>query len=221
MKRVTILGTILIMLAVLVVPVMAKSPTNPNSGVTKPGQGNTTGVSSGDNNQVRDQQQEKQQTQDRNGNNGARGNSNHGEEGNGNQEQSRMRTPFYLQGEISAIDPATQTITVTLTHGNAQVKQYIGGSLTLQATEATQIFKITQGDEGEPEMGESAAPSTDNSQSESAGENGSNRVAIPFDQLAVGDVVAIHGNLVSSVFTATLITVYVRMPAGEPVGDQG
>jgi hypothetical protein len=132
-----------------------------------------------------------------------------------------MRTPFYLQGEISAINSATHTITVTLTHGNAQVKQYIGGTLTLQATDATQIYKFTQGNEGESELGESAYPNMDSSETESSAEDGSNRVAIPFDQLAVGDKVAIHGNLLDGAFTARLITVYVGMPAGEPVGDQG
>jgi hypothetical protein len=221
MKKVIVFGTILIMLAILVVPVMAKSPSNPNGNSTNPGQGNVTVVTTGDKNQVRDQEKEQQQNQDRNGNNGVRGNGNNGEEGKGNQGQSRMRTPFYLQGEISAIDPATQTITVTLTHGNAQVKQYLGDALTIKATDATHIFKITQGDEEETEVGESAAPAINNPESENSGEDGSNRVAIPFSQLAVGDIVAIHGNLMDSVFTATLITVYVRTPVGESVGDQG
>ncbi len=221
MKKVTVFGTILIMLAVLVVPVLAKTPSNPNGNSANPGQGNVQVVTTGDKNQVRDQEKDKQQTQDRNGNNGVRGNGNNGEEGKGNQNQSRMRTPFYLQGEISAIDPATMTITVTLTHGNSQVKQYLGDTLTLQATDTTQIFKITQGDEEETEAGEFAAPAINSSESENSGEDGSNRVAIPFDQLAVGDIVAVHGNLMDSVFTATLITVYVRTPVGEPVGDQG
>ncbi|PWB51465.1 MAG: hypothetical protein C3F13_13565 [Anaerolineales bacterium] len=132
-----------------------------------------------------------------------------------------MRSPFYLQGEISAIDPATQTITVTLTHGNAQVKQYIGETLALQFTDTTQIYKITQGNDEGSEMGEPGALNMGNPETEGSAEDGSNRVAIPFEQLAVGDRVAIHGNLLDGVFTATLVTVYVGMPAGEPVGDQG
>jgi hypothetical protein len=209
MKKVALLSIVLILLAVAVVPVMAAggNPNDHGNGVSA-GQGNN----GGNRDQEKQQDREKDRLQERDGS------SNPGLGGNGNQGHTRMRTPFYLQGTISAIDPVTKTITVILIHGNAQVKQYIGGDLTLQATGTTLIFKITQGDENETESGESATPALSSSESENSGEIASNRVAIPFDQLAVGQKVAIHGNLVDSVYTATLITAYIQMPVGESAG---
>ena len=66
---------------------------------------------------------------------------------NENQERMRNRTPFYLQGTISALDASLGSITVTLIHGNAKVKDYIGTDLTLQTNESTMIFEITQGNQ--------------------------------------------------------------------------
>jgi hypothetical protein len=84
------------------------------------------------------------------------------------------------------------------------VKQYIGTQLTLLVPDGTPIFKIVQGG---TETGTSTATGTN--------EDGTpgNRVPIPFEQLAVDQKVAIHGNLVNGVFIARLITVYIR--AGE------
>jgi hypothetical protein len=106
-----------------------------------------------------------------------------------------MRTPFYLQGTISAIDGTT--VTVTLIHGNAQVKGYIGKPLDLTTNEATLYYMITPIEE----------PHAD-------------RVPITFGDLVVGQVVAIHGNLVDPVFTARLITVYNQTTLGQSVTEK-
>ncbi len=210
MKKVVYLGIVLILLAAFTVPAMAKSPKNNGNG-NGGGHGNGNSVSTG-------------------GNSGgvAQGNqanhSNHNNHGNskenGTQGRTHPNTPFYLQGTISSVIADTQTITVTLTHGNAMVKQFLGEDLAIKVTGATQIFKITQG--AEDEEGEGESETTEGSSSESAtNEDGEgNRVAIPFNQLAVGQYVAIHGNLVDEVYTARLITVYIRTPVGEPVGEQ-
>jgi hypothetical protein len=216
MKKVALLSIVLILLAVLVVPVMAKGPSNGHGNGVSASPGNPSGSNSGDNDKGGQQNQDGQQNHG-NAQNQERNANSHGN-GNGNQEQSRMRTPFYLQGTIKAINLDTKTITVTLTQGNAQVKQYIGGDLTLQATVTTLIFKINQGDENETESGESAAPAASSPESENSGETDSNRVVIPFEQLAVGQKVAIHGNLVNGIYTARLITVYIRTPVGESAG---
>ena len=204
MKKVAILSIVLVLLVVSVVPVMAKGPNNGHGNGVGTGQGNPAGSSSGDRDQVR------QQNHDGASNNGARGNGNHG--------QNRMRTPFYLQGVISAVDTTAKTLTVTLIHGNAKVKEYIGTDLTLQATVATLIFKITQGDEAESEIGESRVPGEAGETSVGSDESDTGRVPITFDQLAVGQKVAIHGNLVDGVYLTRLITVYLEMPIGESTG---
>jgi hypothetical protein len=209
MKKITILGTILIMLAFLVVPAMAKSPfTGNDSG--NPGKGNNPTVTeeapghgngNAHQNQNANANQHSQQNQEKHA--------------NGNQNSSRVRTPFYLQGTISSIDATDMTITVTLTHGNARVKEYLGSQLSLQASDATQIYKIDQTEQDGSETGASNTPSDSENEN---GEEGPNRVAITFDQLAAGDIVAIHGNLVDGIYNARLVTVYVRAPEGEPVG---
>jgi hypothetical protein len=187
MKKVIYLSFILILLAVLPVPVMAKGPNNGND------HGN--GVSG---------EQGNQQNQGKHVNNGLGGNGNHG--------QTRMRTPFYLQGTISGVDTGAKTLTVTLVHGNAQVKQYIGTNLALQANDTTLIFKITQGNNNGSETGQTATPTL------TSDESNSNRLPITFDQLAVGQKVAIHGNLLDGVYTVRLITVYLQAPIGESIG---
>jgi hypothetical protein len=200
MKKVTILGIVLVLLAVSVVPVMAKNPPNGNGNGASAGHGNSAGVNPGDRDQERQQKQDRQSNISTNGNHG----------------RGRMRTPFYLQGTITTVDQ--ETITVTLIHGNAQVKQNIGDELVLEVTDGTLgtlIFKLTQGGEDESGTGETAAPSV------SSEDTDMNRVRITFAELAEladGQKVAIHGNVVDSVFTARLITVYIQAPVGEPPG---
>jgi hypothetical protein len=192
MKKIAFFGVILVLLVATAVPVLAKSPdkTNGNSGKA---QNVTVPLSSVE------QEQERQQVQDQNQQHGMQQsqihNQNKFEENNqngmgvGNQGQSsRMRTPFYLQGTITSTDAGLQTITVSVYHANAQLKASMGMTLTLQASDTTLIYQIMQGYGGES--------------------NTSSRVAIPFDQLLVNDIVAIHGNMVDGVYQATLVTVY-------------
>ncbi len=212
MKKVAFLGVVLILLASLAIPAMAKSPNHGNGNGGKGGQPSSTEVSSADQNEGIQTNQHNQHGQ---GNQG-----NHGAKGNGNQGHTHPNTPFYLQGTIKTVDASTKTIIVTLNHGNAMVKQFIGKDLTIKATDATQIFKITQGIADESGEGESVTPALSSSESAANEEGDSNRVAIPFDKLVVGQRVAIHGRLVEGVYTARLITMYIQMPVGEPVGEQ-
>jgi hypothetical protein len=198
MKKVTILGIVLILLAVSVVPVLAKDPPHGNGNSNNAGQGNSTGVNPGDTDQVG------QQKQDRQTNNSGNGNANHGE--------ARARTPFYLQGIISAVDSGAKTITVTLIHGNAKVKGFIGSDLVIKTTDATLIYQVTQGDDGESATGETTEPVL------STSEDGTGRVPKTFADLAIGQKVAIHGRLVVSDYTARLITFYVQMTVTESSG---
>jgi hypothetical protein len=218
MKRFAYFGVILLLLAAVAVPALAKTPGNNPGNSGNPGSAFTQDTPQGT------QQQEQNQVQDQNRSQRSEHaqNNNHNQikesnvVGNGNQGQSsRMRTPFYLQGTITAIDPPTQTITVSLTHGNAPVKASIGMTMTLQATGSTQFYKIVQGnDAGEtPGSGIAPAASADNEEQETG-----NRGSIMFDQLAVNDIVAIHGNLVDGIYQMTLLTVYVPMSMGNPMG---
>ncbi len=218
MKKVAFLGVVLILLAALAVPAMAKSPHHGNGNSTSTGQQSSTEASSADQNEGNQANPHNQNDQGNHGNHGARG--------NGNQGQTHPNSPFYLQGIIKTVDIGTKTITVTVTHGNAMVKQFIGTDITIKATDTTQIYKITQGVDDESGEGDSATPSLSSSEAPSsaeafASEDGdSNRVAIPFEQLVVGQRVAIHGNLGEGVYTARLITMYIQMPAGESAGEQ-
>jgi hypothetical protein len=199
MKKVTILGIVLVLLAVSVVPVMAKNPPNGNGNGASAGHGNSAGVNPGDRDQERQQKQDRQSNISTNGNHG----------------RGRMRTPFYLQGTITTVDQVAKTITVTLIHGNAQVKQNIGDELVIQVPDGTLIFKLTQGGEDESGTGETAAPALGSEDTDM------NRVRITLPELAEladGQKVAIHGNVADSVFTARLITVYIQAPVGEPPG---
>ena len=197
MKKVTLLSLVLILLAVSVVPVMAAGPNNGHGNGGSAGQGN----SAGNQDQTRQQDQDSQQNPGRNANNGVRG--------NGNREHARLRTPFYLQGTITAT--TASTITVTLIHGNAQVKQYFSTGLTVQITASTKLFELTHGGDGE-DTAESGVPATSeespapNSDEDTPG----NRVPTTPAQLQIGRKVAIHGNVVANVFNATLITVYIQ-----------
>lgn len=204
MKKVTLLSLVLILLAVSVVPVMAAGSNNGHGNGNGTGQGNSAGDQDQTKQQEKDQEKVREQVK-----------INYpGLGGNGNQEHMRMRTPFYLQGTITAIDTAVKTLTVNLIHGNAQVKQYLGTDLTLQASETTMIFKITRGDESEGTADQ--APTTGTNDDETP----SNRVPITFDQLVIGQKVAIHGNLVEGVYTARLVTVYIQMNLGQPVNEK-
>jgi hypothetical protein len=192
MKKVTLLGVIFLLIAVTAVPVMAASPGNGHGNGNNPGQGNNANTQ--DQTREKNQDQIKVKNRDRINFSGVGGNGN----------QMRMRTPFYLQGTITAVDSGTKALTVELYHGNAQVKQYLGTTLDLQASETTLIFKITQGDDSESEETEGS----------------SNRVPITFDQLEVGQSVAIHGNVVDMAYNARLITVYINMSIGQPVSEK-
>ena len=209
MKKVALLSLVLILLAVSVVPVMAAGgqPNNHGNG-NGAGQGNNNSSGQGNGGGNRDHQKQQDRDQDRNQDRDR--SSNPGSGGNGNQGHGQVRGPFYLQGTISGI--AGETITVTVTHGNAKVKEYIGSDLTIQTNESTQIFQITQGGEISGTVG------TDVSTGSETDDEGtpSNRIPITFDQLAVGQKVAIHGNLADSVFTARLITVYIRVTVEQP-----
>jgi hypothetical protein len=124
---------------------------------------------------------------------------------------NRESTPFYLQGTIATIDKSTMTLTIDVIHGNSQVKSFLGSTITVTASDMTDIFKLTQGNDTE---------STDSSLSTQDEEAPANKVTIQFDQLAVKDVVAIHGRLVNGSYQATLITVYMNLPAGQPGAEQ-
>jgi hypothetical protein len=220
MKKVVYLGVILVLLAVIAVPAMAKTPGNGNSAGKGNGNGKAPSAAQGNSTSVNPVAQGR-------GNQANRLNKHNTEnKANGNHGNTHPNTPFYLQGTITAVVTETQSITVTLTHGNAMVKQFIGLGLTIKVTDATQIFKITQGADGGSVGEESSTPAlssdedSGSSESETNDEGDSNRVAIPFSQLAVGQYVAIHGNLVNGVYTARLITVYIREPVGESAGDQ-
>ena len=202
MKKIAIFSLVLILVAVSAVPVMAAGgPSNGHGNGNSAGQGNA----GGNQDQTRDRDKDKIQNRDRIANSGAGG--------QGNSEHTRMRTPFYLQGTITAIDAAAKTLTVTLTHGNARVKEYIGTNLTLQASDGTLIYQLTQGGDG-----------SDDSATSSTSDNGTPaKIAITFAELAqlpVGLKVAIHGNLVDGVYNARLITVYIRTPLSQESGEQ-
>ncbi len=204
MKKIILLGLVLLLLAVSVVPVMAKNGSSNGQGNGDGnGQGNgddngqgNNGGNNGRSDQAHDRQQEKKQ--ERLSNPGSQGNN--------------MGTPFYLQGTISAIDPAAMTVTVTVVHANAKVREFMGSDLLLQASEATLIFKIVQGG-GTAEGSSTSSPTT------SGDGTPGNRVPIPFDQLEVGRRVAIHGDLIEEVYTTRLITEYIRADTGEAVSE--
>jgi hypothetical protein len=84
----------------------------------------------------------------------------------------------------------------------------------LYTNEGTLIFELTQGGDSEGDGSQTGTSTTSNDTS--TGGSPSNRVPITFDQLVVGQKVAVHGNLAEEVFTARLITVYIRASTGEP-----
>jgi len=193
MKKVALLSVVFILIAVSVVPVMAAKPDNGHGNGGNGGQGNSAGDQS--------RQQDKNQTRMRD----REKNTNRGFGRKGNLGSARMRTPFYLQGTITGV--FSDTITVEVIHSNATVKKFfsntftdtVTNTLTVNLSDTTQIFKITQADENE---GSDETPS---------------RAPILASDLAIGQRVAIHGNFVNGMFNATLITVYIKTALGEPL----
>jgi hypothetical protein len=208
MKKFFILGLVLFLLAFSVAPVMAAKPNNGHGNGANSGQNNGVGNSNQTNQQDRDQTREQDRDQTRI--NGVGRMNAHSLLTRNNQISMRMRTPFYLQGTITSV--ISDTLTVDVFHGNAQVKQYIGSTepISVTVTNTTRIFKINQMDE--PEDMTASAPSTSSTDEETP----ANRVAITLNDLAEGDIVAIHGNVVGDTFNATLITVYTKTLAGLP-----
>jgi len=202
MKKLTILGLIMVLLAFSAIPVMAAGPNH--------GHGN--GASAGHGNGGGNGNQTMQQDNNQSRNNG-RGKSNApGLVGKNNQTSMRTRTPFYLQGTITSV--VSDTLTISVTHGNAQVKQAIGSDLTVIITDTTMIFEITQGDE--PDVTAPTTPDISSTDEETPG----NRVPIEIGDLAKGDRVAIHGNVDGGTFNATLITVYKLSNTNPHEADQ-
>ncbi len=209
MKKVTTLVVILILLAVSVMPAMAAS--NQSNGRGNGNGGNSSQTTHGGN---KDQTQERDQTRL---SNPGRGNK-HSAVGVRN--GMRARTPFYLQGTITAASTTlTDTLTISLTHGNAPVKPFFATGITVTVPTDTIIIEFTQGGEGE-EVGEGAE--NEGTSSGATNQNGEgtpgNKVRVTFDELIKGEYkgeyVAIHGNVINGVFTARLITVYLRGPIG-------
>ncbi len=206
MKKLSIIGLVLVLIAFSAVPVFAKGPNN--------GHGN--GVSAGQGNGVGNQKNQQDKNQDRNrdqvqGNRPTTlGNTNH----TGN----RMRTPFYLQGTVVDFNSTDKTITISLIHGNAQVKSFMssGTDLIVHVT-GTTMMKLVLGDETDETA---VAPSTNST------DDGMPAAWVPFtfDKLAKGDLVAIHGNVVmvnsTSTFNATKITIFENVVTGQPETEQ-
>jgi hypothetical protein len=228
MKKAVILSVVLILLTVTIVPAMADGPSNSHGIQISSNQENSTGTNPEDTNQDRLQDQDRMQT--------GNGNPNPGTGSNATGGDARMRTPFYLLGTITAIDIAAKSVTISLTHGNAVVRQNIGTDLVVQTNDGTLIVHITQGneregtadrapssgmrDDGSGEMSMSGearngAPTISSSTGIPVSDNPANRGYIVFDQLEIGQTVAIRGNLVDGVYTAILITVQSQVPVGE------
>jgi hypothetical protein len=213
MKKLALVGLVVVLLAVAVVPVLAAGGNN--------GHGNGQGRSGGDQNQTsqQDQTQFKNNGRAKSGNMGA----------NRNQAGLHMRNPFYVQGTIKSIDTGNNTLTVTVFHANAKAKQVIGKDLVVTVLNPDAIFKVNQGEDTE------GAPSTSPSAS-STDDGSSARQTISLAELKANDIVAIHGNVVSAptvagtdantagntttvatvVYNATMITVYEKLAGIQP-----
>jgi hypothetical protein len=91
------------------------------------------------------------------------------------------RGTFSLVATISAIDPVSGAVTVTVVKGNALVKSYVGQNLVITTTASTRyLYKSSA----------TAVP-----------------VAITFADLKVGDAVSVNGKLANGVWIAARITV--------------
>lgn len=91
------------------------------------------------------------------------------------------RGTFSLVATISAIDPVSGAVTVTVVKGNTLVKSYVGQSLVMTTTASTRYHYKSSA---------TAVPAT-----------------ITFDGLKVGDIVSVSGKLANGVWTAARITV--------------
>jgi hypothetical protein len=208
MKKFVFVILVFILLAATAIPVLAKNDGNnghENGNANNPGASATVAHGNGHG-------QEKDKSNHPN-------NSSMGAKIKTQQNTKWMFTPFYLQGTITAMDSGAHTITVNVVHANAKVKSYIGSDLTVVITGTTQIFQISQGGDISGTVGlSSSSPADEDNESENETDN--NRVPITFDQLTVGDRVAIHGTLVDTAYTARLVTDYIGHPfnggAGQP-----
>lgn len=183
MKKVLVIGFVLILLVASAAPAMA-------------GNGQSNGQGHGQNNGNGGQDKHLERNQDRTRDRLQHSERDRGSSGHADKQSNRMRTPFYLQGVISAIDGTAKTITVSVVHGNSRVKQFIGTDLIVATTETTKFYQINQN-----------------------GDAHEDRELISFEQLQVGQKVAIHGDLIESIFTARLVTVYIpkaEEPPEEP-----
>ncbi len=197
MKKLTILGLVIVLLAFSAMPVFAAGPNGH-------GHGNGGGQGNGVGNQTK--QQDKEQKQLR-----------HSSSGQGMRNQTvTHRTPFYLQGTISSVDGGNFTITVLVHHGNARVKQFIGADLVLATTNTTKYFEVLQGEDTEPEGTGDVAPAA----SSTGDDSSTGKIVIGFADLESPDIVAIHGYVVGEVYTATVITVYDSGVGGLPEVEQ-
>jgi len=206
MKKIALITLVLVLLATTAMPALAGNG-NPNG----QGQGSSTGPADpGDN---ENQENEKNTVKEKNRAPGLQKEKNQLKEKNFNSEEKFknqaqtkwMYAPFYLQGNITAIDTVAGTITVNLFHANAKVREFLYQDLVIKVTESTVIFQLTQGGDGDGGEADDASDSL-------ADDGDSNRVPITFEQLVVGNKVAIHGRLVDPDYTARLITMYVVAP---------
>lgn len=95
----------------------------------------------------------------------------------------KVNSPFALVGRITAIDSATQSVTVQVISGNVQVKTYIGQAMSIKTSAAT-LFRYT---------------------------DGTVTTVIKFTDLKVGDAVSVGGKLTAGVWTASRITVGAKL----------
>jgi hypothetical protein len=89
---------------------------------------------------------------------------------------------FSVLGTIT--DIGSDTITIDVLEGSKVIWAYIGGELTVNLTGSTTYYEWTP----------------------------DGRIAIAFEDVAVGDITNIQGTLVADVFTATRVTVDVECP---------
>jgi hypothetical protein len=229
MKKFFVISLVFVLLVTTAVPAFAGNG-NPNthSNGNGNGSGNSAGLATGNGNSMGAKEQDKENR----GLGKAHGKNKLAEDGNPkfrNQENTKlMFTPFYLQGTITSIGAGT--IVVHIIHANAKVKEFMGTDLTIAINDGTQIFQVTQGDEdgeaGEAKEGEkiTSTPTVSDAFESSSdkdkdgdtedGDGDGNRVPITWNQLEVGQNVAIHGSLIDTAYTAKLITVYVNQPVG-------
>jgi hypothetical protein len=91
---------------------------------------------------------------------------------------------FSLVGEITGLDSLNQMVTVRVLQGNHWVKASIGFDLTITTTDSTRYLV----------------------------NDGITTTPITFSDLAVGDRVSVLGKLVDGGWTATRITVDLKVP---------